>query len=89
MHTKSEQVRRAVQLLGVEGPMLSNMVALGLSDANLNEFGRFDQLCATADIEKAQAYFEAAEGQPVKGFRVAARLKGLLKKFITDGGMEL
>ena len=89
MHTKSEQVRRAVELLGVDGAMLSNMVALGLSDANLNEFGRFDQLCATADIEKAQAYFEAAEGQPVKGFRVAARLKGLLKKFITDGGMEL
>ena len=89
MHTKSEQVRRAVELLGVDGAMLSNMVALGLSDANLNEFGRFDQLCATADIEKAQAYFEAAEGQPVKGFRVVARLKGLLKKFITDGGMEL
>ena len=41
---KNAQVQRVVEALGIDGDLLTAMVALDLTESNINEFGRFDDL---------------------------------------------
>jgi len=59
------------------------------TEANLNEYGRFDDLKETVNKQKAKAYFEALEGQNLPLFRVNQRVEALLKQFIFKDGFEL
>ncbi len=59
------------------------------TEANLNEYGRFDELKATVDKQKARAYFEAVEGQTIPPFKVNIKAADLLRTFIIQGGFEL
>lgn len=60
-----------------------------MDDANINEFGRLDNLKATVDKSKAKAYFEALEGSSIPMFRVNNRVDVLLRKFIIRGGYDI
>jgi type I restriction enzyme R subunit len=60
-----------------------------VTDANLNEYGRFDDLKATIDKQKAKAYFEAHEEQTLPANKVNIKTSNLLKKFILEDGFEL
>jgi type I restriction enzyme R subunit len=58
-----------------------------VTQANLNEFGRFDDLKASVDQQKAKAYFEGLEGNQLPLFRVNIRTAKLLQDFIIQGGL--
>ncbi len=60
-----------------------------ITAANINEYGRFDELKATVDKQKAKAYFESVEGQSIPLFKANIKIANLLKKFIIEGGFEL
>ncbi|MDD2894349.1 MAG: hypothetical protein PHF20_10545 [Halothiobacillaceae bacterium] len=60
-----------------------------VTEANLNGFGRFDDLKETIDKEKARTYFEMLEGQQLPPFKVKIKASNLLQKFILEGGFEL
>ena len=57
-------------------------------DSNINEFGRFDDLKKTIDIDKAKEYFEKIENREVPIFEVNLKIDKLLRKFIIDGNLE-
>jgi type I restriction enzyme R subunit len=56
--------------------------------ANLNEFGRFDDLKATVDQQKAKTYFEGLESKARPLFRVNIRAAKLLQDFIIQAGRD-
>jgi len=60
-----------------------------ISAANINEYGRFDELKATVDKPKAKAYFEAWEGQEIQLFKVKIKTANLLQDFIIQGGFVI
>jgi type I restriction enzyme, R subunit len=60
-----------------------------ITEANLNEFGRFDALLATVDKQKAKAYFEAQEGKTIPAFKLNIKTENLLRLFIIQGGFAL
>ncbi len=60
-----------------------------ITDANINEFGRFDALKATADKKKAKAYFEAVEGGNIIPPKIPVKIDKLLRDFILQGGFEI
>ena len=64
------------------------MVALRLSDATINEFGRFDRLKATADMDKVRAYFKNIHGE-VSNFKINNLFDNLLHDFIISGGFDI
>ncbi|MDD4592952.1 MAG: hypothetical protein PHG06_21415, partial [Parabacteroides sp.] len=86
---KNEQVRQLVDALGVDIPKLENLMNAGITEANINEYGRFDDLKNTVDREKAKAYFEAAEGMSIPAFRLSIKIEKLLKEFILSGGFDI
>ena len=86
---KNAQVERIVEALGIDGELLANMAALDLTESNINEFGRFDDLKDSVDKARAKAFFEQKEGRTLPLFKVNTRAAALLKKFILEGGFDI
>lgn len=86
---KNHQIDRLVALLGVEKAKLVALLNTHLTEVNLNEFGRFDDLKATVDQQKAKSYFEGLEGKELPLFRVNIRTAKLLRDFIIQDNCDL
>ena len=86
---KNAQVQRVVEALGIDGDLLTAMVALDLTESNINEFGRFDDLKDSIDKVRAKAFFEQKEGKDLPPFKVNTRAAALLKRFILKGGFDV
>ena len=86
---KNAQVERVVEALGINGELLTAMTALDLTEANINEFGRFDNLKDSVDKSRAKAFFEQKEGKSLPLFKVNTRAAALLKRFILEGGFGI
>lgn len=86
---KNGEIDAIVQCLGLDKVKLSALMNTNITEANINEYGRFDELKATVDKQKAKAYFEALEGQQIPPFRVNIKAANLLRDFIIQGGFEL
>lgn len=86
---KNAQVQRVVEALGIDGDLLTAMVALDLTESNINEFGRFDDLKDSIDKVRAKAFFEQKEGKDLPPFKVNTRAAALLKRFILKGGFDI
>ena len=61
----------------------------GKSEANINEYGHFDNLKDTVDKSKVKEYFEKLEGKSIPQFKVNIRIANLLREFIINGGVEI
>ena len=86
---KNAQVERVVEALGIDGELLATMAALDLTESNINEFGRFDDLKNSVDKARAETFFEQKEGKTLSLFKVNSRAAALLKKFILEGGFDI
>ncbi|MBK1883360.1 HsdR family type I site-specific deoxyribonuclease [Luteolibacter pohnpeiensis] len=86
---KAAEVRTIVTHLGVDEKKLLALMNSHVTDANLNEYGRFDDLRETVDKQKAKAYFEAVAGKSMPPHRVNIKATDLLRRFILKGGLAL
>jgi len=86
---KQDQVNKLVSAIGVDETKLKAMMNAGITDANINEFGRFDALKSTVDKTKAKAYFEQEESATISVFKVNMKTDKLLREFILDDGIDL
>lgn len=86
---KDDQIHRMAVLLGLDEGKLRSMMDAKITDVNINEFGRFDALKATADKEKSKAYFEKIEGAPIIPPKVPMKIDKLLRAFIIRGGFDI
>lgn len=90
---KKNQIKQLATLLGVDYTKLLTLTNLKLTEKNINEYGRFDELIKTADLKKAKAYFESKQQtkqqKPLSDFEVNLKLDELLRNFIINGANEL
>ena len=86
---KDAQFDAIVTALGVNRELLVEMAGLDLTEANINEYGRFDRLKESVDKTAAKAYLEKVEGTPIALFKVNVKAADLLKRFILEGGFDL
>lgn len=86
---QNQDVATIVATLGVDAEKLTALMAVHITEANLNEYGRFDDLRDTADPQRAKAYFERVEGKQLPPFRVKIKTANLLKEFLLRGGFKL
>lgn len=84
---KNHDVDMVVALLGADKAKLVALMNTHVTEANLNDFGRFDDLKATVDQQKAKTYFEGLEGKELALFRVNIRTAKLLRDFIIQGAL--
>lgn len=88
-NAKNAEVHQVVEVLGLDETKLRAMMVSRITETNINEYGRFDDLKNTVDKAKAKAYFEKLEGQTIPPFKVNIRVHNLLQRFIIEGGFEL
>ena len=86
---KDDQIHRVAVVLGLDEGKLRAMMGDHVTDANINEFGRFDALKATADKKTAKAYFESIEGKSIIPPKVPMKIDKLLRDFILRGGFDI
>lgn len=93
---KNDQIHKVTVAIGVDEDMLRDMMALNLNEKNINEFGRFDALKATADIAHAKNYFERMgayinqfENEKLSIPKVRIRIDKMLREFIIRGGTDI
>ena len=85
---KNDQIHRFATAIGVDEGLLRSFMQLKVTEANINEFGRFDKLKATVDRATAKVFLEALEGTTIKPFQVNMKLDQVLRRFILEGGFD-
>ena len=85
---KNSQVEKITKAFGVDGALLNEMIRLDLTEATLNEFGRFDRLKASINKPLAKAFFSKPDSS-VTQFTANLLATKLLKSFIFEGGFDL
>jgi type I restriction enzyme R subunit len=86
---KAAEVAVIVKRLGVDEKKLVALMNASRSEANLNEYGRFDDLKETIDKQKAKVFLEAVEGGNLSPPKVNMKAATLLRKFILEEGFKI
>lgn len=89
VNAKNDQIHRFAAAVGVNEDKLRAIMAIHVTEATINEYGRFDALKASVDMKIAKQYFEAVEGKPLPSFKITIKLDELLRKFIFADGFEV
>src|SRR5699024_8519389 len=86
---KNDQITQLSTVLGLDENRLRALMAADLTEANLNEYGRFDDLKNTVDKAKAKEYFESVDAKKIPTFKVNIRVHNLLQRFVLEGGFDV
>ncbi|BCC50929.1 MULTISPECIES: type I restriction endonuclease subunit R [Bacillaceae] len=86
---KNDQIQSISRILGMNEKKLRNLLAANVNEANINEFGRFDDLKTSVDKIKAKEYFEKLENVKIPPFKINIRVHNLLQEFILKGGYDI
>ncbi|MGR3278359.1 type I restriction endonuclease subunit R [Acaryochloris marina NIES-2412] len=82
---RNEEVDGIVKALGIDPEKLHALMNANTTEANLNEYGRFDELKKTIDKQKARLYFEEQTGESLSLAKVNIKAATLLRTFILVG----
>ena len=88
LHAKNLQIHQLAEAIGVDEKFLKKFMSSVVTEDNINEYGRFDDLKETVDKNKAKAYFEEKEKTTIKMFRVNQMVDDLLRRFVISGGAD-
>lgn len=86
---KNDQIHHFAEIIGIDETKLKDMMYLKLTEANINEFGRLDELKNTVDKAKAKVYFENKEGLKLNPSKVNIRIDKLIREFILKDGFKI
>ena len=86
---KNDQIHKIATVLGLDEKKLREIMGLRVTEVNINEFGRFDNLKATVDKQKARDYFERVEGMKLIPPKVNMKVDKLLRRFVISGGFDI
>ena len=85
---KNDQIHSFAVAFGLDEDLLKNMMQLNLTEANIDEFGRFDKLKQSVNKAAAKAFLEKIEGTVIIPPKVNMKVDKILRKFILTGGFD-
>lgn len=86
---KNDQIHKFAITLGYNEELLRELVYARPNDANLNEYGRFNPLKDSLNVEVASTYFERKDGKKLPKPIVIRNAENLVRKFILHGGFDI
>ena len=86
---KNAEIYHISHILGLDETKLRTLMNSGITEQNINEYARFDELKNTVNKAKAKMYFEKLEGTTIPPFKINIKVHNLLQKFIISGGFEV
>ena len=88
-NAENSQIVKLVELLGLDGSKLREMLSTEVTETNLNEYGRFDELKDSVDKAKAKVFFEELEGKTLPPPKINQKVYYLLKDFVINGKVDI
>lgn len=88
-NAKNNQIHTIAKVLDLDEEKLIKIMESRVTEDNLNEFGRYEELRNTVNKEKAKSYFESVEGIAIIMPKVNTKVDMLLRKFILSGGFDI
>ena len=85
---KNDQIHSFAVAFGLDEDLLKNMMQVNLTEANIDEFGRFDKLTQSVNKAAAKAFLEKIEGKVIIPPKVNMKVDKILRKFILTGGFD-
>jgi len=89
---KNKRIKDCATEFGLDERKLREMIDSDVNEKNINEFGRFEALKNSVDLEKARAFFEKKEACKLSPFQVNMKFADYLRGFIlreaSDGETE-
>lgn len=85
---KNDQIHSFAVAFGLDEDLLKNMMQLNPTEANIDEFGRFDKLKQSVNKAAAKAFLEKIEGKVIIPPKVNMKVDKILRKFILTGGFD-
>jgi len=85
----NDQINQMATGLGIDKEKLRKLMDLHLDEASINEFGRFDDLKSTMDINKAKEFFEKRTLFTLTKRQTILMVDEELRRFIIQGGFDL
>ncbi|CAI3677569.1 type I restriction enzyme, R subunit [Clostridium neonatale] len=85
---KNDELSAFAARIGIPENALRSFMSLNVDANNIDEFGRFEKLKQTIDIETAQKYFEEQEGKPIPRRKIHPKIDKLLRDFILSKETE-
>lgn len=79
---QDRQIDQLVTALGVDPAQIRTLLAAHVTEANIDEYGRFTSVKESVDLDKAKRYLEHREGRSMSAFLVNREVEKLLRAFI-------
>ena len=86
---KNDQIHIFAVKIGIDEEKLREIMKLNITESNINEFGRFDDLKSTININTAKVYFDTLDGINNPLFKITQKTDELLRRFILTGGFDI
>lgn len=85
---KEDQIQKVIKAFGVDESQLRRLLEAHVTEDNINEYGRFDALKKTMNIEIAKEFLRT-EGFPYNDKMVRIKVDKQLRNFILTGKFTL
>lgn len=79
---QDKQIEQLRSALGLDVELLKTLLMANVTEANLDEYGRFGKLRASVDFDQAKKYLDQREGKSLPAFRVNIEVEKLLRRFV-------
>lgn len=88
LHAQNDRIHQVADSFGLDEKLLREFMERRITDKNINEYGKFDELKKSVDKSKAKAYFEKLENITIPLFKINVKTDNFLRKFIISGGHD-
>jgi type I restriction enzyme R subunit len=88
-NAKNDQIYKISNAIGLDENKLRNLMASGVIESNINEFGRLDDLMKSVNKHKAKEFIESITEEKIRPFQVNVKINDLVKEFILKGGFDI
>ncbi|MDR0978530.1 MAG: HsdR family type I site-specific deoxyribonuclease [Lachnospiraceae bacterium] len=89
VNSENNNIRKFVNVFGVDEIMLKNLMSIKANKSNINEFGRFDELRKTVDKDRVKKFLEVKCGKTLDNFTVSLKIDEMLEKFVLHGVCDI
>lgn len=79
---KNDQIHRVAHAFGLDEERLRSFFNSYVTQDNINDFDRFNQLIRTVDVERAKSYLESRENRVIEPYRLMSKIDTFLRSFI-------
>ena len=88
-NAENDQIKKLSSAFGIDEIKLRNIMTSSTNESNINEFGRYEELLKTVNLEQSKNTLEKLYGKELKTYEINLKVDEILRKFILEDGFNI